>query len=306
MTKQKIRSPISQPLDVDSIQDLPLNFLLPEEGLDPILMDWSGVVLRQLGKFADYDKGNLAQKIQRATSDKEIASAILEVVARRLAREIEVVERLGKHPKEPSKGIISTADNLVTFILQESITSLIGQQLTPQYLTVTVLPYLNAIAEIQNAVDEIAGRETREIKIHSLTQNSPISVSLDGAAETVQLIKDTVVPWRRKHAETMALLMEQERQAEIESKKAEILERRAHAEKARVEAARQREEAEKLKLENEKTRLDLYRAKVLLALEILTQVAPNLSETERIAYVVKLLPPLEVLTSSRVEIVSDK
>ena len=184
--------------------------------------------------------------------------------------------------------------------------------LTPVYLSDKLSPYLKAIADIQNIINEIKGQKPQEIVVKEITQESPISVSLEGAAEAVQVVKDTVVPWRRKHAEIMAHLLEQEKRADIESKKAEVLERRASAAKGRAEAdklaaeaVRQREEAEKMKLENEKSRLELHRAKIQLALDILRQFAPNLPETERISYLIKLLSPLDVVISSKLEIAAD-
>lgn len=109
----------------------------------------------------------------------------------------------------------------------------------------------------------------------------------------------------------MARLSEQDKQADIETKKAEVLEKRANAvkgraeaEKLEAEAIKQREEAEKMKLENEKLRLELHRAKIQLALDILNQLAPSLPETERIAYLVRLLPPLDTVISSNLQIVA--
>jgi len=184
---------------------------------------------------------------------------------------------------------------------------------TPGYLTDTLGPYLAAIAEIQNIINEIQGKEHREVVIESIVQQSPISVSLDGASQAVQVVTDTVVPWRRKHAQEMARLATLEKQAEIESKKAEVLEKRARAAKDRAEAgrlvaeaAKQREEAERMKLENEKLRVELHRATIQLALDILAQVAPNLPETEKIAYTVRLLAPLDTIVSSELEISTGK
>ena len=104
----------------------------------------------------------------------------------------------------------------------------------------------------------------------------------------------------------MARLLEQEKQALIESIRADVLEKRAHAEKERMEAVKQRGEAEKLRLENEKLKIELERAKVLLAIELLNQIAPNLSEEDRIAYIVRMLPHLEVVIFSELEIVINK
>jgi len=174
-------------------------------------------------------------------------------------------------------------ENLIT------LTSTISpsQKITPQYLITSIAPYINSLAEIQHIIDDAKGRQFREISVKSIQQNSPISVSLDGASDAIQLVQEAVVPWRRKHAENMSLLLEQEKQVDIESKKAEVLEKRAHAEKDRVEASKQRIEVEKIKLENEKLRLELHREKIQLALDMLKQIAPNLNETEKLVYLVK-------------------
>jgi hypothetical protein len=107
----------------------------------------------------------------------------------------------------------------------------------------------------------------------------------------------------------MARLSETEKQAEIEIRRAEVLESRARASKERQEAerlaadaARQRAEAEKVRLENEKLRLEIQRARIQLALDILDQLKPDLPESEKISYVVKLLPSLQVLTESPLQI----
>ena len=39
-----------------------------------------------------------------------------------------------------------------------------------------------------------------------------------------------------------------------------------------------------------------------MSLELLAQITPNLSEMDKIAYVIKLLPPLDVVVSSDLEI----
>lgn len=182
------------------------------------------------------------------------------------------------------------------------------EQLTSHLLLTTISPFLYAVEEIQRVLNEARGKAHDSVSIKLISQKSPISISLAGAAEALQQIKDTVVPWRRRHAQKILNLQEQEKRAEIGSIKAEILEKRARAakdeaeaEKTRAEANRQREETERLKIENEKLRLELQRAKVQLALDVLAQVAPNLTEADKIAYVVKLLPPLHTIIFSELE-----
>jgi hypothetical protein len=121
------------------------------------------------------------------------------------------------------------------------------------------------------------------------------------------------VPWRRRHTEKIAHLEEKKKQAEIGSIKADILEKRARAardnaeaEKTAAEAARQREETEKLRLDNEKLQLELIASKFQLALDLLSQISPSLPDTEKTAFVVKLLPVLDTLVFSELEIESVK
>jgi serine/threonine protein kinase len=190
----------------------------------------------------------------------------------------------------------------IIFSPSQSESSYSFSKLTPYILTTAISPYLNAIVDIQNIINDARKIDRSDISIRSISQKSPISVSLDGASEAIALIKDSVIPWRRKHSETMAHLLEQEKRAEIENKKAEILEKRARTDSERVEGIKQHEEVERIKLENEKLRLELQRAKVQMVIDILNKIAPNLSETDKINYVVRLLPPLDIVISSEFEI----
>ena len=179
-------------------------------------------------------------------------------------------------------------------------------ELTPDYLQTKVYPYVNAIADVQHLIDEIQGRQYHDVIIRKIVQRSPISVSLDGASEAIQVIKESVVPWRRKHAETMARLVEQEKKLEIEIKKAEYYSKRVLSEKERQEAqllmAKSNEEITRMKLENEKLKLEIQRERVQLALDLLVKISPNLSEAEKIAFIAKLLSPLDVLIFNEVGI----
>lgn len=177
----------------------------------------------------------------------------------------------------------------------------LSNQITTKILSNDLLPYIESIEILQNFIDTING-ETSEVLIKSISQNSPVSISLDGAADAVQILKDTIIPWRRNHLETMARLIEQEKLIEIEVKRAEILEKRARAEKDRIEASKQREETTKLKLENEKLSFEIHEAKIKLVINILSRVSPGLSENEKANLMLKLLKPIENLISKDVEI----
>ncbi len=218
----------------------------------------------------------------------------------------ELLDRIETQKREAA---ISQAGAFVLQTEQDGLPRSLQQHLTPVYLGREVIPYLDSIAEIQRIIDDIFRRPPREVKVKIISQNSPISVSMEGASQAIELVRDTITPWRRKHAQEMARLSEAEKQAEIESKKAEILEKRARAQKERAEVEKiaaevvqQREMAEKARLENEKLRVELQREKIQLAIDIVAKVAPNLSEKEKIAYIVRLLPPVEVLALSELSV----
>ena len=189
-------------------------------------------------------------------------------------------------------------------------------QLTPNFLGLTVYPYLMAVSSIQKIINQINKSDENEVEIKSINKYNPLNVSLKGATQTVNLISENVIPWRRKHAKAMAKYFEIEKKVEIESKKADILNKRANilktkaeTEKLKTDAEVDRQKSEKLRLESEKQRLenekenlDLHRSKIQLALDFISQIAPNLQETEKITYLIQLLPQIDILITSELEL----
>jgi hypothetical protein len=217
------------------------------------------------------------------------------------------IDWLSHQPETPLSQLSTVSTRIVLNIEGESGSS--AHQLSPDYLMTVVSPYLKAIADLQQIIDEISERTPGKVQINSITQHSPISVSLDGAGEAIEVIKNTVVPWRRKHIEQLAHLSLTEKQVEIEIKRAEVLERRARAEKDRKEAERlsaetslKRAEAERIKMENEKLHQELHSAKIKLALEIIEKLNSTLSEEQMITYTARLLEPLSFLVDSNIQI----
>ena len=68
------------------------------------------------------------------------------------------------------------------------------QALTTQYLAAVIGPCLNAIADLQHLLDELAGRVPGEVKVLAVTQGWPVPVSLEGATEALQAIQKWVIP----------------------------------------------------------------------------------------------------------------
>lgn len=180
--------------------------------------------------------------------------------------------------------------------------------LTVEYLEQEVVPYIKALANVQEILEDAVGGNFR-VLIFGITRNSPITVSIDGISDALRLIQEVVTPWRRDHAERMAKLAEQEKLLLTERIKAEVLKQRASAQKDRAEAEKiiidsrmQEEYVEKIRLDNERARLQLEIEKIQLAATILAQFSGDLTDDARQVYVSRLLRPVDTILRSDLEI----
>ena len=73
-----------------------------------------------------------------------------------------------------------------------------AQPLCPEYLSTVIAPCLDAICELQRALDELAGRPLAEVRVLAIIQDWPISISLAEASEALQVIDDLVLPKARQ------------------------------------------------------------------------------------------------------------
>lgn len=197
----------------------------------------------------------------------------------------------------------------LNIILENDEALLSSLNLSPESFALYINPFLEAVVDIQTIIDALEGKKPTEVRIRAIQQNSPISVSVEGVTKAVEVVQETVVQWKRKHAQTMAQLLEQEKLAAIEKTRAEVLESRARAAKERAEkdrllaeAATQRVDAERKELENEIIRLKLQKAKIQMALEVLNQINPNLTEEDKFDYLMRILPPLDTIIASPLRI----
>ena len=101
----------------------------------------------------------------------------------------------------------STERTIFLVETDESKVSASRQRLTPDYLSRSISPILDAIARLQYKVDTLSGRIPFEIGINALTVNIPdanISVSIDGAIDSINLIGDTIIPWKKQRQRLIA------------------------------------------------------------------------------------------------------
>ncbi|GEM_PF-6919044 len=137
--------------------------------------------------------------------------------------------------------------------------------LTPNRLAGHLAPYLNAIINIQNAIDELRGLPLQKIGILSIQGPEPLQISSHGAAEAVQLVREIVIPWRRKNYHRIRRVSTGQLRGEIERK-------------------------------------TIDRGKIELASRIIRRANPNLSEQEKFASLANFLPALNVLIFSDFEL----
>lgn len=199
--------------------------------------------------------------------------------------------------------------NAVSVVLYQSPELVPSKTLLPQHLSTMVDPYLRTLTTIQHLIDEIEGKSPTRIEVLAITHDLPAIASVKGIHRAVEIINQTVVPWKKESAESMAQFLLKEKETAVRKAETEVLEARAwlaedklEEEQLRTEVAIQRAEVEALRWQNEHQRLKLQHKKIDLALDFILQVNPDLSTQETIAYVVRLLPDLDHLIASPLQV----
>lgn len=151
-----------------------------------------------------------------------------------------------------------------------------------------------------------------------------ISLSIEGISDAVETLREVISPWRRENARRKADLENAMRQAEIQRLNADVLLTRARAErekaaasldsaqatlllsqarKLEAEAQQAYAEAEKIRAGVERERLALLQSKIELATRIVERYLPNANGSQKIGYIVRLLPILDKLISTDIELI---
>lgn len=180
------------------------------------------------------------------------------------------------------------------------------QSLSPAYLQHHLLPYLQSLADMQSTCDVILNREHNVITIKRISQESPVEISFQGVADAVKTVLDVIVPWRRQNAKVLAALKTLELAVEIEKKKEEMRttasKALAEARKTNAEATKILQDAEKQRLENMKLEADVEVVILDMALKKVNEMNPRLSQDERTAFALRMLPTMKRLATSEIEI----
>lgn len=150
-----------------------------------------------------------------------------------------------------------------------------------------------------------------------------INVSMDGVKDAVETLKELISPWRRATAERRINLELALQRAEIQRVNAETLIsaskiRReqamtekdkgeakllfSQAKKTEAEAALILAQTQKVISEVEKEQAALKQEQIKMIIGIVDNYASKLSEAQKMEYVLKMLPMVEKLTSSKLEL----
>jgi len=123
-----------------------------------------------------------------------------------------------------------------------------GEVLNAATLRDDIAPTLLALENI-DAAGSIARRREPRATVSSISQDSPISINLTGIKETVQLVLEYAIPWRRKHAERLSELEIRKRECEIDKVEQENSLHGFEHEKRRLELAKLQYEVARSKWE---------------------------------------------------------
>lgn len=229
-------------------------------------------------------------------------------------------------------GQVHTGSGIVTVIAEENNSirtnseqlTLVDQNIvttwgfTLNYLNTVVIPYIDAFLQVQHILDEIKEREPTDIRILGIRYGSVTIDVTAGVRETIEIVLDMIVPWRRKNQRMLAELEVSEKEIDLkkkrheiaiakstlrlETKQAEIENIKAEAEHLKLLAETRKIEAEtrQQELANQKTQIEVLH----LTLETISKTAPNLTDEQRLYYAMKLVDPTRLIATSPLELVN--
>ncbi|MCB9457090.1 MAG: FHA domain-containing protein [Anaerolineaceae bacterium] len=186
---------------------------------------------------------------------------------------------------------------VVNPLLPEGMISPSG--LTMTRLTNDLTPFLHALAELQYSIDTVRDKRVVEIRILSLTSDTAqITVGLSGALDAVLLLRDVILPWRRKNGVGSLRDASQMESRPEDSAGQETLEFPAqHTSAIQDDESTLSPEALAGQIQ---AIMEHFEAELVPA--ALAQIGGQLSASEEDAYRNRLIPHLRILSTSSLEI----
>lgn len=179
-----------------------------------------------------------------------------------------------------------------------------GVGFSPTDFSESILPWIDAVIQMKHCLDEIRNCPPTDVRILAIRYSS-VSIDLTGGIrDTIQLILDNIVPWRVKNEKERKRLNRRKQEMEIMQKEVEIGRAEAALEDEQQQSADRarliKAQADRLELENRKLQLETDH----LALDILGQIAPDLTPEQRLGYFKRMVEPTHLLATSSLELVS--
>lgn len=170
-----------------------------------------------------------------------------------------------------------TSIQSITLVEHGDTASLARRRITPHYMVEQIGPYLMAVEKLQTIVDELQGRPTTEVGMGSLVVGAEksLNITLENAVEALHWVRTKITPWRKQHAEVISQL----RQAAPPAQNGGSDQPPAPPDRQAFESN--------------------------LAKELVEHIAPVLSPEVSQSSVQKLVPPLDTLLFSLLEITDE-
>lgn len=130
-----------------------------------------------------------------------------------------------------------------------------------------------------------------------------------GIRDTVELVLDQVVPWRKENKKKLAELAAKQKELELAQKEAEVVQARINvineAKQAgdrgrlvQVQVKEQELKNQKVQLENQQMQLEMMQ----LALDMVERVNPEMEDRQKMLYAMKMIDPIRLVALSPLEI----
>ncbi|MBN1661543.1 MAG: GAF domain-containing protein [Anaerolineae bacterium] len=230
------------------------------------------------------------------------------------ARRIEDLEQRSgaaarKNGEPPVPVVDDMAPHHVDIVLHQDHTCSPFQAPFSDRLLDVVNPYLRAVADIQHCIDELEGNPSSKLRVVAIRHDSPIVATVEGIRAAAAVIQQTVSPQRRLIDEMACRVLIAEKEAAAERARIEALEARSRLngntggdEWRATDVARQVAHLQQLQHECEQLGIELRRFKIGLACDLIGWIAPHLDRAETVDYVVRILPALDQVLSSPLDV----
>ena len=181
-------------------------------------------------------------------------------------------------------------------------------RMTARYLSATIHPFLQAMVDLQNAIEVIQGQPPREVIINTISamrQDLPLGISITGAAQAIKIAKEVIVPWRKERADALTTVFANRAAQPFDDDPPDSAPRPPAAQPG-PHATRIIKEADIGDAASKQVMNALQEDLLRLAQGIVDATISDLSTADRSTHVARIMPGLRTLAVSRLQIALEK